>query len=82
MKNFVIFLGSFLILLTLFQITSGYIFTFLYQPDIEKAWTMSGGLASEVTLVGRSADPTMILVVLAAVIAYFVPIGFERIKRS
>lgn len=81
MKNFIVFLGSFIFLFVLFQMMSGFILTSMYQPDVDEAWSMSAGLSSEVTLVGSTTIPTIIVAILAAVIAYFVPKGLRRINR-
>lgn len=82
MKNFIIFLGSFIVLFALFQMVSGFFLTFIYQPDVEEAWNMSANLISETTLVGSTATPTIIIAALAAVFAYFVPKAFRKFKRS
>jgi len=81
-KDFIIFLGSFIVLFALFQMVSGLFLTFIYQPDVEEAWNMSANLTSETTLVGSTTTPTIIIAALAAVFAYFVPKAFRKIKRS
>lgn len=81
MKKFIIFIGSFIVLLTVFQIATGLFLTATYQPGVEEAWNKSAGLSSEVTMIGSSAAPSIIIAILAAAVAYLIPEGLRKIKQ-
>lgn len=81
MKKFIIFIGSFIFLLGVFQIISGFILTSLYQPALEEGWHMRAVLPSEITLTGNPIISQMIIAVLAASLAYFIAVGLGKKKR-
>ncbi|MUK90616.1 hypothetical protein GMD78_19855 [Ornithinibacillus sp. L9] len=75
MKKYIIFIISFLILFSLFQVLSGLFLTYVYTPDIAEAWGMGANLSQEVAI-KSSQSPflfTLFLALLSATIAYFIP---------
>ncbi|WP_070121213.1 hypothetical protein [Bacillus marinisedimentorum] len=78
MKKVVFFLISFIILFVALQLVSGLILTAIYIPDMENVWVINTGLANEVVIVKGSILPTLLVAILAAAIAYFVPKAFKK----
>jgi len=75
LKKYLIFVISFLLLFSIFQVLFGVFLTSMYTPDIEDAWNMSGSLSQEV-VIKNSHSPfllTLFIAFLSATIAYFIP---------
>ncbi|GAA0453950.1 hypothetical protein [Alkalibacillus silvisoli] len=73
MKNFSIFLVSFMVLFIAIQWLSGVILTYTYTPNIQEAWEMSEMLSQQVTLASSPTVATLIIAIIAATIAYITP---------
>ena len=78
MKKYIIFAVGFLVLFSLFQVLSGmlgFLYTAVYTPNVEEAWIRSGSSSQEVIMRGSHSSflPTLIIAILSALIAYFVP---------
>ncbi|BDG47434.1 MULTISPECIES: hypothetical protein [Parageobacillus] len=73
MKKYMIFLVSFVLLFSLTQMLSGILLTATYNPDLSETRNISANLPQEVVFGESSAVPTLILAVLSATIAYFIP---------
>ncbi|RKQ30396.1 hypothetical protein [Oceanobacillus halophilus] len=74
MKKYIIFAISFLLLLSLFQVISGWFLTFMYTPDVTDAWNVSANLSSEVVIRSDNRNDllTIFFAFLSAIIAYFI----------
>jgi ABC-type Fe3+ transport system permease subunit len=75
LKKYIIFAISFIILFSIFQVLYGVLLTFMYTPNIEEGWNMSGSLSKAVVITGSHSSflPTLLIAFLSATIAYFVP---------
>jgi hypothetical protein len=82
MKNYIIFLSSFILLFSLFQVFSGWFLTFTHIPDITDAWNLSDHLPQEVVFVESPLIPTLIFAIFSATIAYFISKKFTKVIKS
>ncbi|GCD82773.1 hypothetical protein [Parageobacillus thermoglucosidasius] len=73
MKKYMIFLVSFVLLFSLTQMLSGILLTATYNPDLLETRNISANLSQKVVFGKSSAVPTLILTVLSATIACFIP---------
>ncbi|CAH0346098.1 hypothetical protein BCI9360_02416 [Bacillus sp. CECT 9360] len=67
MKKYFVFIISFILLYTVFQILSGAIITAFYTPDL---YTITGNLSQEVVL-GETSSIPLLVSLLIATTAYF-----------
>ncbi len=77
-KKYIIFAISFIILLSAFQMLSGYFMTLYYTPNITETWNQSGHLSSNVVIKGSSSFIPLFFAFLAATFAYFTPKIFVK----
>lgn len=75
MKKYIVFAASFIILFILFQTLAGMIVTLAYMPDFSEAWAVTGNLPAKTTILSGQGSfiLTLLLALLAASIAYFIP---------
>lgn len=72
MKNFVLFIFSFIIVYTVLQVFSGLVLTFLYEPNFNAS------------LAGQKSPaliPTFLIAIFSAIIAYLVPSLIDRFSK-
>ncbi|MDX8364573.1 hypothetical protein [Cytobacillus sp. IB215665] len=81
MKNYLVFIGSFIILFLLLQLLSGAFLTTTFILDYSQA-TYNTENISEVVEFGNSSSILFyIIVILSATMAYFVPKVMTKFKR-
>jgi hypothetical protein len=67
LKKYVVFILSFVLLYTVFQILSGYILTALYTPDL---YSINNNVSQEVVF-GQTSIISFLATLLVASVAYF-----------
>ncbi|KAA0955922.1 hypothetical protein FQ087_15205 [Sporosarcina sp. ANT_H38] len=78
MKKYMIFIISFTVLYTVFQLSSGAILTALYKPDLSSVHSIS---AQEVVFAGTSTIP-LLFIFLSSTIAYFISQKLGRTSKA
>jgi len=83
LKKYMIFALSFILLFVSFQFFGGMFLTYMYTPDINAAWQMGGNLDQETAIKGsHSPFSTLVLVLLAASLAYFISNKFSATDNA
>lgn len=72
MKNYLIFLISFLCLYVAFQLLSGVILTWIYTPNF------SSGAFPQTVEFGETSKWSLLIMMMAASIAFFVSMKFQK----
>ncbi len=79
MKNYIIFIASFLLFFFITQWALGVLYTMVYTPNISEAWNRSGDLSQGIVIAkGSSNLITLLTAGVAATAAYFIPRAFKR----
>ncbi|MCF3944224.1 hypothetical protein [Oceanobacillus alkalisoli] len=83
MKKYLVFIVSFIVMYTVFQILSGMFLTWIYIPDMSSAWFMSANLSQETVITGsNSLGLSLLTAVLAASVAYFILLKFAGRRKG
>ncbi|MFJ8261172.1 hypothetical protein ACIQ4I_04305 [Rummeliibacillus sp. NPDC094406] len=82
MKNFIVFIISFVVLFTVTQILSGMLLTTLYTPDLSESWMISEHLPKSISFGNSTFMPSLILAMFSVIVAYFMPRLFKRISKN
>ncbi|WP_397539006.1 hypothetical protein [Rummeliibacillus pycnus] len=82
MKNFIVFIISFVVLFTVTQFLSGMLLTTLYTPNLSEAWMTSGHLPKAISFGNSTFIPTLILAMFSVIVAYFMPQLFKRFSKN
>ena len=83
MKKYLVFIVSFIIMYTVFQILSGMFLTWIYTPDMGSAWFMSANLSQETVITGsNSLGLSLLTAVLSASVAYFILLKFAGRRKG
>ena len=83
MKKYLVFIVSFIVMFTVFQVLSGMFLTWIYTPDISSAWSMSTGLFQETVITGSNSFGLPLFTAgLAASVAYVTLVKFARRRNG
>ena len=83
MKKYLVFIVSFIVMYTVFQILSGMFLTWIYTPDMSSAWFMSADLSQGTLITGsNSLGLPLLTAVLAASGAYFILLKFAERRKG
>lgn len=83
MKKYLVFIISFIVMFTVFQVLSGMFLTWIYTPNISSAWSMRTGLSQETVITGsNSFGLPLFTAALAASVAYVTLVKFARGRKG
>ncbi|MGG0655437.1 hypothetical protein [Rummeliibacillus pycnus] len=82
MKNFMIFIISFIVLFCMTQVLSGFFLTSIYHPNLSESWLTSSYLLQEISFGNTTFLPSIIMAVFSVIIAYFMTQLFKRFSNS
>jgi quinol-cytochrome oxidoreductase complex cytochrome b subunit len=81
MKRMAVFCGSCITIFFSFQIISGVFLTFIYQPDIDRAWESSSILPNKLSFGERASVSTLLLLLAIAIASYGITETLSRTRK-